>query len=907
MLNKFLNNLFLIFISIFLSFSTKMFGLTFIKGNAKNSTFDFNIGATAYNPKWSLYFTSCNKDIEKNSYALAYAGIPGTRVPGSKDINFGDKFFPLAPEKVTLNGEQDQDNPLFGAKIRLLNLIGNNLAVVKEDEPNVIYFLDISRGPLDIRIFTLNYLKNLEVFSLGTSATGSDNVNQENLLFAAISDKESLDKNKFSLAVLTRGFVKEKIKDEETQEEKEKTSLAGLVQVASAVEIYKDSPFLKINSSVSYIKKDLDFEWMLFKSPLDLRIVEALYVAFKLKSGDDKASGAKAVAIGGFSNDKNKQLNLISIAPDSAFNDQGQIVGGTNNKTFNISKVKSIITSTHLPYLIVVKDKNKVFSLPIVNDTSLKGGFGQLANVNANPVDKFSGSGRFIARTFSQPAISPQDLYTENSVQAKVGGAVKLYGTINEIQASNDTVYVSVNSKNKNKKSGIFYSRALLEANGKIKQWTDWKRASSIDQDIKNFAIDLESSNVWSICANDKKTVNKTFWSNGSTNIEKSISQFFPKEKGGVFSVFALPYKTIENKTIDNTESLVLATGINKVAFLELSSYDSVLKSDNISDLITFDNLNIGSIISAEIISSNNYNYLLVAGSKGLSILSDPSGRGWPIGEVPTKNLIKSMNFKKISDLNNIIKLSSVDNNLFVLTPRELNNFIFNQDKIVSKKTIAKPQLRAISRVKSYFTGLIATPKALFIGSTSGLIIYDFNKFKYLNLPEGVGSETGIATPVSKLYAYTSTGFDKDLINNGNLYVINGYKAWQRSQIYRFQVNNSNLIPIKDLYVKDCSTLFIDLGSYYNSYWCDGAQTYLTKSKTNRLTFDHSGNRYQRDQLKPMVYMFRPEIKSSQREVFYKAKSPTLNIDDYNTIGSIVKSCSGKTIVCGDFGIRFNS
>ncbi len=367
-----------------------------------------------------------------------------------------------------------------------------------------------------------------------------------------------------------------------------------------------------------------------------------------------------------------------------------------------------------------------------------------------------------------------------------------------------------------------------------------------------------------------------------------------------------MPYRSTSSFS---TPSLTVITGFNKVSILELSSQNSALNNLDLEDQsfkpLTF-NVNLGAIQAAHIYHYQGYNWLVVAGQKGVCVLLDDQERGFSVDQTLTPDTFARMSFKKISDTENVKKIASIDNMLYLLTHTQLKALNRNNNK---EALVAKSGTASVFN-HTYFTDMIVTRDLLILGTSQGLLANKkgSGKWKSLYLPECVGSLDGIS-PVSHLYAYTASGFEEDLDKEGNLYVLNGYPGCHQSYIYRFALENGSLNLLPDFYVRNERTFFADLGNYYTCLLNDGAHLMGALNRQRHLIFEELyGDIIQPYAIPAQISIFAPDLKSSFREIYTTIITPEIATSNSHRMVGLVRSLStGAIVAAGDFGIRINN
>ncbi len=573
-------------------------------------TFSYANGSHAfYIPDGRSYF-GAQEAIKDNAYAITVTER-GKTIPLLTGIT---------PRYVVLNNKKRQHNPLYGAAIAHIAMLGMRPIVVKKGDSSlycVDHFMYESNPQVNRVVVTASLPladarrnTNGRVLAVTTSAPApvepmEGGAQQEMAAFVALANKQGgFDGNGSGIAL---AFFKSEIKDKknrffwdifdaqkgtseyivkapnqlEQQEEPKKkqhhrrpgpqggTKKPEIERTFSfqgnrAAPLDKTTSAVKIEHDVSAIGSAVDMFYD--------RSLGRLYIGLDVQAGAHAHDGARSLVVGQVVQGK---LVFTPIVPDSALEGLDKIIGtrGAYSRSA-IHKVRTMQTRTHLRYLIVVggtASKREVFALPLVDN--IKSAFhGTVASKNKQPVTIFSSQEPqvFEARAFIDFAQQPDDLYTTHSPEARVGAFSELPGDITDIAVSDDAIFVSV-AEDGDMQAGIFHSQALFDETGKISGWTTWRRAAHTAQKIQGFAYDPYIG-VFTYIVHGGRTVERTVWSTGQIvqPLEKFIAKEFKRSAGGVQGIFDFPY-TSDGFT--NFKGLRIAltayTGFQKVVLMQ--------------------------------------------------------------------------------------------------------------------------------------------------------------------------------------------------------------------------------------------------------------------------------------------------------------------------------------------------
>ncbi len=917
-----------------------------------NGTFNFPLGPSAvYTAGASFekfrFFVGANTAVANNDFAVSRA---------SRDFS-EFKFVGLTPANIKLNNVEKQNNPLNGAKIDYMSLIVD-LPVVVKDGNNSVYFF---KNSYDI--------KNIELLSTGTpndsnfqpisnilslTSYGADLAGSRT--FVAVQDNAGNPFGQGNSGIALIGMQSQEIvsgnKNKKEQDEQKKYAIVPIIFNADssdssttsnkAAPLTNSTPALMIGNPVNINSNIVDMHFD--------NVLQRLYIAVSLTSNAAGNSGARAVVVGRLLNNK---IYFDPIAPDSVFNLNNQIVGtGQSSSNVSILKVRTMITSTLLSYLIVLGGNdiasnvnNTVYSLPLVNHNmsntkiSNDSTHGTLAQFSQIPTSFYS-SNFFNGRAFTQPAAASTDVLTSSSKAAIVGnGPLPLSAgqNVQDLKVINDSVFASIaDNYNGTTQPGIFYSQAIFDSNGVIQSWTPWKRTMGSSVPVTGFALDLLVGNFWFMTGSDSTNINsvqKTLWSNGNNDnlLSNAISLFdnsFPQNKAGINKLVDFPVSTAGF----NNVSLLIGTGYDNIAILESGSAQSGFYKPNTGNFSANSTSggngtfvanpgtkyvsisggalkDIGPINSADIITqvSANEHWIIVGGVFGLAILCDSSGNSW-IGDITNLSDIPAgLQFKKIGNYSFVQKIKNDGTFLYVLTDNKLDRINiassdFSSGNLSIVTLASYPENSVLGNAyfdfaKSDKFGLLATSVGLFrVGNNSDITSASNSSevnWTNVNVPQALG-------PISKLFIVSSTNSENDFAFNGQIYTLNNYRGFNISRLNRFFVNlgssidNNTILSVPDMILQNSLSSYLDFGIFKDGVFIDGSLIACFNSKDSNL---------QRS-----LNIILPFAGSGTR--YYQVKSIGISLDvplDSVQINGIIRnSASGAIILNGDFGLRVN-
>ncbi len=905
--------------------------------NLTQVSFPFQINTHGFALPQGLFFVGARDAVSQNTFSVA--------VVGRGEIAFRG----ITPPFVKFDGVPKISNPLYGAGISKMAMLGARPLVALKGNPSALFLLEpdgktvysaqnIQNGkgaPAKSLLHIATTAPQIMVPLEGDASLGT--------VAALGNDQGGFDGNGSGIALL---FFKKFIDAEKKQVFKWDivNALTGSSQYSPSGELTSagnraypvdtTTPALALTNPVSALGSDVEMHFD--------RELGRLYIAMNVTAGAGASDGARAVMVGSLTQGR---LALSPIAPDSAFAGD-QIIGtrGPLSKA-TIYKVRTMQTRTHLRYLVVVGGtggsddlRSRVFALPLVDNIKAQvydaskpaegenvkpSIHGTLANVNSLPVTIFgAGSPQsFQARVFSEPATSPDQLYSMSSPTAAVGGQALLPGPITDIVVRGDAVFVSTEAAGNGLEPGIFFSQALFDTTGRISGWTNWRRAAAGGEAVREFTLDSFTGSFWYMPVSNStvQSVFRTTWTNGSDDLGSFMVNEFNFRQGGVQGLFDFPFTTPSfSTTINNRISVQAMTGYKKVVLLQtgadsggffgpatnLTAYhstDGTLSQFQGAPALSLSGGvldQLGPLNSAVVLTDGVDGWFIVGGSCGVAILADEQGHGWSASEglgYNFKGLLQTMAWRKLSDAP-VRKLIASGNNLFILTTRSLERLT------ITAQSLANPEPTVLTHLDdelaSYSDLLVSGPLAL-IATSKGL----FRSGNYVNVQSAANSIPLVqvdlpesAGPVTRLQAISSTNEETDVGMNGNVYVLSACVGLSQAQIYRLviaagSVTDETVQLFPDYYIRGVKTYFASLGDYRNYVVTDGALIALSRSAFGGAH--------------PFMELLSPTLKSGEingarvRITLLVLPSPFVSLSKL-----IRSSASGAWMVPGDFGLR---
>jgi hypothetical protein len=599
-------------------------------------------------------------------------------------------------------------------------------------------------------------------------------------------------------------------------------------------------------------------------------------------------------------------------------------------------KLKTMKTSTGKHYLIVngiannADIKNYIFAFPIVGSTQSDGTVTAEANIG-KVADKNNVNHDVVVQNNAG-----MHLYNDSGVW--VGGEaldIPVDSLVKDLFVVNDSVYVCLDEDRSDDQheSGIFRSTALFDTNGNVRAWTPWQRVAGTIDKVYGAGIDISTENFWYFTDDGtyKNTVKVTQWGKGSSaagqmgnGLVELLSDQFTQENAGVHQIFNFDEKTpgISRNTILNEMSFMVATGYGKINLIPtgggiIPNPEELLKQIFVPSQIEFTELNtfninddaltnLGPINCVEVSRStgDDSGWLFIGGYNGVAVWSPDTGDGWDSNitsdeKVNFANLINGdgFSFKEVGDFSQVRKLvcEGNSNKLYVMTIDSISRIEMAANKfatapaLLNSRTITPPPGYLLDVIIFYRAAgdtrlLVATSLGLFYSN----VIDDFDVNKtpiWTRVILNSGSE--LSKPVTDLtfLDVQKGGFS----TNGNLYALSADLSLNLAFIYRFDIQNGQINPIKE---KAGTDYFYSFGELRTNFITDGSFGYSMLSK-------HFGSSE-----------FLRNIRMIDTQNSIRSFESNLNLDlestAYNVGKMVQNTASGAWVIPGDWGIRVN-
>jgi len=610
---------------IVVSFS---FGSTVVTGNSGSSTttFDFSVGPI--------------------HFALGAGGTIGSTLVGAGEEKAGNtfslaiyspaaaQFIPIGVSTVTLNNQKDQSNPLTGKKIKFLSthydrmnallyftvIDKENISVPAAQQERFYSFPAVELSNVNIPTDTKVTLVQSDVPKDAGSVNAGYINNVVSLRLPDASSKNlvlgAVNENGKAFGVDNSGIAAAQLIKNKDGYALSMYNLSMGILGNQSIAFNNSLLALKIGSNVTIntdVDPAIDMHW-------NSRL-ERLYIAVSVTSAVGVNNGARAIVVGRFEDGK---LIFEKFVPDAAVTGSSNdiIIGANNGRSSSIYKVRTMLTSTGVHYLIVNggnnavaesgirKVANQVYAIPLVDlrlptDVSWKTSAlqGTASKVTVAPVADYNEKTRRLRlRSFRTAASTSDDLFKTSDQAAQVGAgnvpfilpdAPTTARTVKDMFVKGDAVYVSVaadygSSGGQPQQPGLFHSRAIFDENGAVAAWTPWELVAGTDERNYGASIDTSVGNFWFLTGSGDSNVNtvkRTLWgigakdgllggttSDASVGLVSLMNQQLPEVTGGVqaMSIFDANNNVvgIPNSGLTGT-TVLLASGYKKFLFIK--------------------------------------------------------------------------------------------------------------------------------------------------------------------------------------------------------------------------------------------------------------------------------------------------------------------------------------------------
>jgi hypothetical protein len=754
-------------------------------------------------------------------------------------------------EKVVLNNSLNHTNPLYKhlknaqeftetPHWNFISFFGSVPLIVTAQEPNKVFcvtqFDSVDKGI--IKAFDVKDKNNqpATIIGLGSNVTQHQDFNNS-YVFTAVKGKEQSfgDENSALVRVVMHAIKQERLNEKKEKEE----SIQMSFEVKDFLSVRLDSPFLSFNGPLEALHNQSNhnpvcFHWC--------DATQTLYGGFAITTGLQDNNGGFALARVQPSSFKGKR-----VIPHLALKGQKNIIGAQGSSiTACVHKIDSMITHTHLPYLIIqggVGEINTtqglVYALPLVGTSGPYQGM--IASKNSSPVNHYSSEFpfRWITRYFTEPVRLVEDMYTDDDNEVKVG-ARPLGAAISSMEVRSDAVFISTIGS-EDVKPGVYFSQALFHSNGTIKAWTAWKKIAGNNKPVINCWHDAKNDLYFTETDENTTTIQKLVWKQADI-LDPIIHKTFKETSEGIQGFYECVIDDHCYMLLTGEKRLVLFCGTTKEGYLKTHGYNarnaSLRTLHNAADTFIFSGgvLDIlGTIKTATIVHKDKSIWIVVGGQGGVAVLSAHEGKGFLLPE----GLTSAGSFKKYGSYQNVRKVIFDKNMLYILTNTQLERVAIDNESwltAVQPVTLASPAL--FNNDIAFFDCLISGPSAL-VGTNRGLLkaIYSVQNAHNMAqvgwswVPLGEESEGAITHLTALSPTLQETDFAEGI--GGMVFAVNNSITYQKSRIYRLSTNSQSYEPCLDCFVSVTPAYFMTFPLRCSHIMTDGISWLATLGYKN--------------------------------------------------------------------------
>jgi hypothetical protein len=859
---------------------------------------------------------------------------------------------PLLPEKINLNNEDAQSNPLFNQGVAFLDILE---ATDGKRSPILVSTADLTRVYL---LKEFNRFDRVTAFSTNPLLDANKQVTsgiaglagfRGGLRSAAIAAVTPNGSGLFGAPGSAFSIINFQQADQEVKTEGSAQTTIKVVYTLAQFSLTPfgyNSPTVMITDPVVSMTNNVAIEFN--------RTLQLAYIGLQLVGNDINpyTDGARSLLIA--SVNTSGIITLRPFAPASAFDDAAnQMIGGLGALiNLSVQSINGMETSTGLSYVIIQggngspeETQNSVYALPVINARNRYGAVidptihGVLASATSPVYTYYDGfqPSRFIRRRFVQPATTSAETPRSTDPAVQVGGGMMPQGTIQAVNVVYDAVIISVSEGAgyyEPCKTGMFISRALFSSTGAIKAWTPWERVGGVAEQVFRSEISIESGNITYFTGADASSINtisRTQWGLGSNpglnSFANQINNIYPATNGGVQGLVDVPFGTPGLNGVSmaivggNTGVTLTELGVNDYAngnqpCPHTGGYDTnaiAFQDGTISTPIPSSTLmltlqggaldNVGPVVTAAIGTSSvsNEGYLFVGGSYGLAVLTAPNGAGWSLttGLGPNfAGLTTGMAFKTLGNYSFVRNLIVDGNFLYVVSATRVDRIDLTTAPTFTATTVASqaslvfdPNDTILDGFFSGKLGVLATSKGVFRtsnGNDVSAITTDDNKYWTT-----LAVPSGIVPP-QHFFVTSTTGNPTDVATEGPggmVHLLSAYLGSNRARVNRFTINNVSTAPIDDNTIVPMPDGEVE-GFNGSFITFNGFRSTYTCDGALSL---HSLGR---------ALLVSPYVRT--RSLRTGAPAP-LDNSNGTLIGQVLRSStSGSWLVAGDFGIRIN-
>lgn len=577
-------------------------------GESSPTTFSHPITHFISNSIGKMFYVAVNKpstNIHNQQYKIA-----GT------DINF-NTFFPLAHQKVSINGISNQNNPFYEGTCGQMGLLENNyygetrdyLLLVNADHPQYLYVLLYVSNGAAVSLTKSNEIMSAIPEKIGaiTSCTGIFN----DYICAAVKPGSESNFGTIGSGIVTFYYKSEGINGKSILSiipqipnitlDHEKNIESNRSDTTAPTIITPNTASTTIHTEVSTQEEptinypsttplDNTHHALCYNGTINIindnilirtnQKSKSLYIGTSITTGTHNEDMGCAIAMGKYNT--SMQLTLMPLLPNSAIDEnQDPIIAVKGaNKLLTLHQIGVLHTSTGLEYLIVNRnDKKNIYALPLTSGNTDTNENGLIAANDAipepyfDPITKIS-CGRALKKRATSPENTPNK--TDNAVLVGNNGTLPDDIIINNFVLVSDAILIATNK-------GVWHSRALFNGDGLINGWTNWRIYANIFDPVNAISYNHVNGTIIIMTNNGTlgigDTIHRTQWGTGDTKKNGSLLPLL----GSVSSLHTI---TMEENNTPHTH-LLCALDTNRCVIANVTRDNNTVNGINYQQYTT--------------------------------------------------------------------------------------------------------------------------------------------------------------------------------------------------------------------------------------------------------------------------------------------------------------------------------
>lgn len=899
------------------------------EGGSESQSFSFPLSCYAYHPRSGILFTAAGTSLSDQaaSHSVSFTN-PEDNI--TRPLT-GD-------EKLIVNHEKEQANPLRGAPIRCLHTLDTYPVVVTETDPSSVHVI-MPVGTmryLSARIQDKNPVDIVALTSLNRiSEEGSILLMSGCVVYALIKPaQDTLGSEGTSIAVLP-------IAQKNAQDKN--------LYMVHALTIPLDTKTLwsrnkSVTSCTSPIIIHCAPEWS--RQTTSSRVESALFVGTIATSDDTHEGGAHSIVVSKVTTEQTSALE--KLLPDTCVSSDSIIATDRPYTSVYAHHIKTMRTTTGLSYLVVVggvgdkgSTKQSVYALPAIPTT------GKLAHVHAPLVSHYTAAGKdalLLSREFTAEPTTPADLYTAESPEAQVG-AGPAHAPITSLHTSGDAIFITTAQAGNGEAPGLWHSQAICDTQGKIVCWTPWRRAGGPHavQPLFGCAVDAYSGNLLYMTGSDDHHITniyRTTWSQQGS-LAFLVNSTFTPEDGGLRTITSWKDTLGESLLIAAQRNRILIAKTEECSPLGIRQPRATYKHPHVSTdgslgeiPITADHIicsggdldRIGAIKTVAVIYHQQHFWIAAGGEWGVALLGHKDGTGIMRNEYGALDRDHNLVWKKIETahptlLQGAHKLCTDGQSCYVMTRTHLTKFPLTQATLAagSQTPLSVLAQAKTTSCKGLFTDCVVLPPCIILATSNGLLrtgtgyscltAHSMKSMHWTEVP--LGDRSG---PLTQLTLQGPVYLNPESFR-ADCYVLNSEAVRNITKLYRLAlvhdgplVTDTTVSAYHDELAKEKATAFLTKDTYETTTATDGSVLLFGTHRSSRTnarlvsvppvwhqwpyTQDHTFNRL---------------LVTGRRSEFSRAGRVLVSHDASNSIYAIARDiASGAWLIPGDRGLISN-